>query len=131
MLGNPKYFILSIDEMEYYVIRDQRFFINLDPERKEFDDLEQGDEILVYIQQHKKIMAQLEVMQIDENPDFSQISLEPIYNAPPHEGVALTITVLTQLLDFEKIQDWIQQPEMTLKQIQDQDYKFISSRLIG
>lgn len=122
-MSKYNHFIFFIEEDEYNEIRKNRIF-RLYRSRSRYKIQEQ-DHILLGIksdQESKSIIAEYEAVTIEAISKGTKIGLEPIYNAPKHQGLKINDLIMLSLnhsLNFEK----------SIIKLSAKDFYFLSKKL--
>lgn len=123
MLSSGNHFIFFIEEDEYEDLRKNRVF-RLYRNRSRYKIRDQ-DRILFGLKSesgNKSIIAEYESVGVEPIGKGTKISLEPIYNAPKHQGLKMSDLVtlsLNESLNFNK----------SVLKLSSKDFHFLSKKL--
>jgi hypothetical protein len=130
VVKNSGSFILKLNQDGLDSIKNSKMLIK-DPKDRKYMRVNQEDNLLILDEDENKIIGEYEVSRISFTKQGLAIEVEPIYDAPPMDGVRIDDLTLLQLSSYSSVCHWKYSLRDSLTKIRQNDYQLLSKKLMG
>ncbi|MDH5402047.1 MAG: hypothetical protein OEZ01_08885 [Candidatus Heimdallarchaeota archaeon] len=131
MVPARSFYMFIVEEESYQELKKLRELRVNGDQAEKFQRIEISDHALIAIRKNEfiTIVAEYEIDQCRVGPKIVYLHLEPIYNAPIHNGLKFNSVIYSTLTTFENPEMWTRKIRDPLVKMDESDFKILVKKL--
>jgi hypothetical protein len=130
VVKNSDSFIIKLNQTSLDSFKSSKLLVKPIDDRK-YMSVNREDNLLIMSEAENKIVGEYEVSKVRFTSTGLAIEVEPIYDAPPTDGVKIDDLTLIQLSSYSSISHWKYTLRKSITKIKHNDYNLLSRKLLG